>query len=54
MTDVVVNSIADDVWGSEDEQTGSLRDEVEGLGLTTLVNYLNVFLYPWWILEQII
>ena len=28
-TDVVVNSIADDVWGSEDELTGVLSDKVE-------------------------
>ena len=26
---VVDNSIADDVWGSEDELTGALSDEVE-------------------------
>ena len=28
-TDVVFNSIDDDVWGSEDELTGALSDEVE-------------------------
>ena len=28
-TDVVVNPIADDVWGSEDELTGVLSDKVE-------------------------
>ena len=28
-TDVVVNSIADDVWFSEDEVTGVLSDRVE-------------------------
>ena len=28
-TDVVVNSISEDVWGSEDELTGALSDEVE-------------------------
>ena len=28
-TDVVVISTADDVWGSEDELTGALIDEVE-------------------------
>ena len=28
-TDVAVNSIADDVWGYEDELTGVLSDEVE-------------------------
>ena len=27
-TDVVVNSIAEDVWGSEDELTGALSDKV--------------------------
>ena len=27
--DVVVDSIADDVWVSEDELTGALSDEVE-------------------------
>ena len=27
--DVVVNSIADDVWGSEDELTDALSDTVE-------------------------
>ena len=26
---VVVNSIVDDVWGSEDELAGTLSDEVE-------------------------
>ena len=29
-TDVVVNLIADDVWGSEDELTSALSDKVEG------------------------
>ena len=28
-TDVVVNSIAQDVWDSEDELTGAFSDEVE-------------------------
>ena len=28
-TDVVVNLIADDVWGSEDELTGALSDKFE-------------------------
>ena len=28
-TDVVVNSMADDVWGSEDELTGFLSEKVE-------------------------
>ena len=28
-TDIVDNSIADDVWGSEDELTGVLSDKVE-------------------------
>ena len=28
-TDIVVNLIADDVWGSEGELTGILSDEVE-------------------------
>ena len=28
-TDVVVNSISDDVWESEDELTGALSDKVE-------------------------
>ena len=28
-TDVVVNLIADDVWGSEDEKTGVLSDKFE-------------------------
>ena len=28
-TDVVVNSIADDVWGYEDELTGVLTEKVE-------------------------
>ena len=28
-TDVVVDLIADDVWGSEDEPAGALSDEVE-------------------------
>ena len=28
-TDVVVNSIAEDVWGSEDELTGDLSEKVE-------------------------
>ena len=28
-TDVVVNSIADYIWGYEDELTGALRDKVE-------------------------
>ena len=28
-TYVVVNLIADDIWGSEDELTGTLSDEVE-------------------------
>ena len=28
-TDVVVNLIADDVWGSENELTGAVCDEVE-------------------------
>ena len=28
-TDVVVNLIADDVWGYEDELTGALSDKVE-------------------------
>ena len=28
-TDVVVNSIADDVWGYEDELTGVLSDKVD-------------------------
>ena len=28
-TDIVVNSIADEVWGSEDELTGVLSDNVE-------------------------
>ena len=28
-TDGVVNSIADDVWGSQDELTGALSDEVD-------------------------
>ena len=27
--DVVVNSINEDVWGSEDELTGALSDEVD-------------------------
>ena len=27
--DVVVHSMADDVWGSEDELTGTLGDEME-------------------------
>ena len=27
--DVVVNAIPDDVWGSEDELTGTLSDKVE-------------------------
>ena len=31
-TDVVVNSIADDIWVSEDELTGALSDEVESWG----------------------
>ena len=26
-TEIVVNSIAEDVWGSEDELTGALSDE---------------------------
>ena len=29
VTDVVVNSIAKDVWGSEDELTGALGEEVD-------------------------
>ena len=28
-TEVVVDSIAEDVWGSEDKLTGALSDEVE-------------------------
>ena len=28
-TDIVVNSIAEDVWVSEDELTGDLSDKVE-------------------------
>ena len=28
-TEIVVNSIADDVWNYEDELTGALSDEVE-------------------------
>ena len=28
-TDVVVNSISEDVWGSQDELTGALSDEFE-------------------------
>ena len=28
-TDVVVNSLSDDVWGSEDELTGALSEKVE-------------------------
>ena len=28
-TEIVVDSIADDVWGSEDKITGALSDEVE-------------------------
>ena len=28
-TDVVVNSMADYVWGCEDELTGALRDKVD-------------------------
>ena len=28
-TDAVVNSIANDVWGSEDELTGALSEKVE-------------------------
>ena len=28
-TDVVVDSIAEDVWGSENEQTSALSDKVE-------------------------
>ena len=31
-TDIVVNSIADDVWSSEDELTGVLSDKVESWG----------------------
>ena len=31
-TDVVVNSIADYVWGYEDKLTGALSDEVESRG----------------------
>ena len=29
VTDIVINLIAGDVWGSEDELTGALSDEVE-------------------------
>ena len=28
-TEVVVNSVADDVWGYEDKLTGALSDKVE-------------------------
>ena len=28
-TDVVVNSVSDDVWGTEDEQTGALKNGFE-------------------------
>ena len=34
--EIVVNSIADDVWGSEDELTGALSDEVESWDLLCL------------------
>ena len=42
-TDVVVNLIAGDVWGSEDELTGAFSDKVEMFGLTIFVKFSNVF-----------
>ena len=44
-TEVVVNSIEDDVWESKDERPGILNDEVESweLVLTMFVNVHDVF-----------
>ena len=36
MTDIVVNSIADDVWGSEYELTDALSEKVESWGWLSL------------------
>ena len=45
-TDVVFNSIAGDVWVSEDELTGALSDEVESWDWLFL-NLSNVFAHDY-------
>ena len=50
-TDVVVNSIAGDVWVSEDELTGALSDEVDS-GIYYVCKFIQC-LCPWRIVEQI-
>ena len=51
-TDVVVNSIADDVWGSKYKLTGALSDEVESWDW--LFFKFVQCICPWLIVEQII
>ena len=49
-TDVVVNSIDANVWGSEDELTGVLSENIR-VGID-YVNKLVQCIFPWQIVEQ--
>ena len=51
-TDVVVNSVADDVWGSEDELTGTLSEKVDSWDWIFFKLVQCICL--WQIVEQII
>ena len=44
-TDVVVNLIAEYVWGYEDELKGVFSEKKWDLGLTMFINLYNVFFY---------
>ena len=51
-TDAVVNSIADDIWGSEDKLTGVLSEKLI-VGIDYIYKLVQ-FMFPWQLVKQII